>query len=183
MSERAPAKNAGDRVVAAPRFFSMALGISPRRNSARSFAPAAVYEAPERNVGIGKSGRVRRGVAEAGPFPPKLVMEHQQEIGLRPAQVDAIKQAMHEAQQQLVDLQWRLDAESEALGKLLAADHVDEAAVLAKLGQVTAIEQQVKKVNFTLLVRIKNQLDSQQQEKLRALRPAHPFGPPGGPPP
>ena len=30
---------------------------------------------------------------------------------------------------------------------------------------------------------IKNQLDSQQQEKLRALGPAHPFGPPGGPPP
>src|SRR6059058_5315655 len=49
--------------------------------------------------------------------------------------------------------------------------------------QVTSIEQQVKKVNFTLLVRIKNQLDSEQQEKLRALRPAHPFGPPGGPPP
>ena len=62
-------------------------------------------------------------------------------------------------QQQLVDLQWRLDAESEALGKL---------------DQVTSIEQQVKKVNFTLLVRIKNQLDSEQQEKLRALRPAHP---------
>src|SRR5947199_8595651 len=90
--------------------------------------------------------------------------------------------AMNGTQQQLVDLQWRLDAESEALGKLLAADHVDEAAVLAKLGQVTTIEQQVKKVNFTLLVRIKNQLDSQQQEKLRALRPAHPFGPPGGSP-
>ena len=116
-------------------------------------------------------------------FPPKLVMEHQQEIGLRPAQVDAIKRAMNETQQQLVDLQWRLDGESEALGKLLAAEHVDEAAVLEKLDQVTAIEQQVKKVNFTLLVRIKNQLDSQQQEKLRALRPAHLFGPPGAPPP
>src|SRR5436189_5932225 len=92
-------------------------------------------------------------------------------------------QAMHEAQQQLVDLQWRLDAESEALGKLLAADHVDEAAVLAKLGQVTASDQQVRKVNFTLLVRIKNQRDSQQQEKLRGLPPPHPFGPPGAPPP
>ena len=77
-------------------------------------------------------------------------------------------------QQQLVDLQWRLDAESEALGKPLAADHVDGAAVLGKLDQVTSSEQQVKKVNFTLLVRIKNQLDSEQQEKLRALRPAHP---------
>src|SRR5262245_32849485 len=87
-------------------------------------------------------------------FPPKLVMEHQQEIGLTPAQMDAIKQAMSDAQQKLVDLQWRLEAESEALGKLLAGDHVDESAVLAKLAEVTAIEQQVKKVNFTLLVRI-----------------------------
>src|SRR5262245_53800276 len=114
-------------------------------------------------------------------FPPKLVMEHQQEIGLTPAQMDAIKQAMSDAQQKLVDLQWRLEAESEALGKLLAGDHVDESAVLAKLAEVTAIEQQVKRVNFTLLVRIKNQLDPQQQAKLRALRPS--FGPPGGPPP
>jgi len=57
---------------------------------------------------------------------------------------------------------------------------VDEAAVLAKLEQVTALEQRVKKVNFTLLVRIKNQLDPQQQEKLRALRRAHPFGRPAG---
>ena len=139
--------------------------------------------------GMGGPGMMGPGPPPGPPafltqvFPPKLVMEHQQEIGLRPAQVDAIKQAMNEAQQQLVDLQWRLDAESEALGKLLAADHVDEAAVLAKLEQVTALEQRVKKVNFTLLVRIKNQLDPQQQEKLRALRRAHPFGPPGGPPP
>jgi hypothetical protein len=60
---------------------------------------------------------------------------------------------------------------------------VDEAAVLAKLDQVTAIEQQVKKVNFTLLVRIRNQLDAAQQAKLRALRPMRGPGPPGGPPP
>jgi Spy/CpxP family protein refolding chaperone len=114
-------------------------------------------------------------------FTPRLVMEHQQEIGLRPSQVDAIKRAITEAQQQLVDLEWRLNAESEALGKLLDADHVDEAAVLAKLEQVTAIEKQVKKVNFTLLVRVKNQLDPEQQAKLQALRPA--FGRRGPPPP
>jgi Spy/CpxP family protein refolding chaperone len=119
----------------------------------------------------------------ANVFTPKLVMEHQQEIGLKPAQAAAIKQAMQDTQQRLVDLQWRLEAESEALGKMLSADRVDEAAVLAKLDQVTAIEQQVKKANFTLLVRIKNQLDPEQQAKLRALRPARPFGPPGEPPP
>jgi len=116
-------------------------------------------------------------------FLPKLVMEHQQEIGLRPAQVDAIKQAMADTQHQMVDLQWKLDAESEALDKLLAADHADETAVLAKLDHVLAIEQQVKKTNFTLLVRIKNLLDAEQQTKLRTLRPAESFGRHGPPPP
>jgi len=114
--------------------------------------------------------------------PPKLVMEHQQEIGLRPAQAEVIKRAMNDAQQQLVDLQWRLDAESEALGKMLEAEHVDEAAAVAKFDEVTALEQQVKKQNFRLLVRVKNQLDAEQQAKLRALRPPR-FGPPGPPPP
>ncbi|HVN87651.1 MAG TPA: periplasmic heavy metal sensor [Candidatus Binatia bacterium] len=116
-------------------------------------------------------------------FVPKLVMEHQQEIGLTPAQAEAIKKAMNETQKQLLDIQWRLDAESEALDKLLATDHVDEAAVLAKLEQVTGIEQQVKKVNFALLVRIKNQLTSEQQAKLRSLRPTRHGGGFGGPPP
>jgi Spy/CpxP family protein refolding chaperone len=130
------------------------------------------------------------GVGGGGPpsflryvFPPKSVMEHQQEIGLRPAQIEAIKKAMNETQQRLVDLQWQLDAESEALAKLLSTDRVDEAAVLAKLDRVIAIEQEVKKVNFSLLVRIKNQLDPDQQAKLRTLLPARPFGPPGGPSP
>jgi len=85
--------------------------------------------------------------------------------------------------QQLVELQWKLDAESEALDRLLSADQVDEKAVLAKLDQVTTIEQQVKKANFGLLVKIKNQLTPAQQAKLRALRPARPPGAPGGPPP
>lgn len=120
-------------------------------------------------------------------FFPRLVMEHQQEIGLRPAQADAIKKAMTETQQQIVNLQWKLDAESEGLEKLLTAAHVDERAVVAKLEQLTAIEQQAKTMNFTLLVRIKNQLDPEQQAKLRALRPSRPSGarrrlPPAGAP-
>ncbi len=139
--------------------------------------------------GAGMTGAERQFGPPAPPaflkdvFPPKLVMEHQQEIGLTSAQVEAIKQAMTQAQQQLVDIEWRLDAESEGLGKLLAADHVDEPTVLAKLDQVTALEQQMKKVNFTLLVRIKNHLDPEQQKKLRALQPLFPLHRPQGPEP
>jgi hypothetical protein len=36
---------------------------------------------------------------------------------------------------------------------------------------VTAIERDVKRVNFTMLVRVKNQLDPEQQVKMRTYRP------------
>lgn len=118
-------------------------------------------------------------------FPPKLVMEHQQELELTEAQTEAIKKAMIDAQQQLVELQWKLDAKTEALSKLLSRDKVDEAAVVEQLKELTAVEQAVKTLNFILLVRIKNQLDATQQTKLRALRRAREphRGPPPPPPP
>jgi len=104
-------------------------------------------------------------------FSPRVVMEHQADLGLRPEQIDAIKKAMVEAQQKIVEVQWKLDAGSEALAKLLSEDHVDEATVLAKLDEVTALERDVKRINFTMLVRVKNQLDPEQQVKARSYRP------------
>ena len=112
-------------------------------------------------------------------FSPRLVMAHQLELGLRPDQIDAIKATMLETHQKLLELQWKLDADTEKLSQLLGKDRVDEAKVLAKLDEVTAIERDVKKTNFTLLVRVKNLLDPAQQAKMRKLRPAGMFG--GGP--
>lgn len=116
-------------------------------------------------------------------FFPRLVMAHQREIGLRPAQADAIKQAMGETGKQVVELQKKLDVESEGLVSLLAADHVDEKEVMVNLERLSVIEQQARTVNFTLLVRIKNQLDPEQQAKLRALRPSRSSGAPRRRPP
>ena len=86
-------------------------------------------------------------------FSPKVVMEHQQEIGLRPDQVEAMKTAMADTQRKLLDPQWRLDAETEASRSWWPPIAVDEAAAVATLDQVTAIERDVKRVNFALLVR------------------------------
>jgi len=118
-------------------------------------------------------------------FPPKLVMEHQQELELGEAQIEAIKKAMIDAQQQLVDLQWKLDAKTEAMSKLLSRDKVDETAVVEQLKELSAVEQAVKTLNFILLVRIKNQLDATQQTKLRTFRRERDphRGPPPPPPP
>lgn len=140
-----------------------------------SAASPSAAQGPRHGLGgadvIGRGGQFRPPRFLRQLFSPRLVMEHQAEIGLRPEQIDAIKRAMTDTQQRLLELQWQLDASSEALAKLLGEDHVDEAKVLAKLDEVTAIERDVKKVNFTLLVRVKNALDPEQQAKVRAYKP------------
>ena len=114
-------------------------------------------------------------------FPPEQVMRYQTEIGLTATQQAAISQAMSETHAKLVELQWKLEAATQALTKILEKETVDETTALAQWQDLVGIEQQVKKNHLTLLIRIKNQLTPSQQEKLRSLRPAGP-GPMGGPP-
>jgi Spy/CpxP family protein refolding chaperone len=104
-------------------------------------------------------------------FLPATVMQHQREIGLTDAQREAITREMAAAQQKLLQLRWQLEEKSEALDKLLATDRVDEKAALERAGEILDVERQMKQAHLELLVRIKNQLSPEQQEKLRALRP------------
>ena len=103
-------------------------------------------------------------------FPPRLVMRHQTEIGLTPAQREAITKAMTATEARLVELQWQSEEQSAALTKLLAQPSVDQAIALDLAARVMAIEQEMKKAHLALLIQIKNQLEPAQQEKLRALR-------------
>ena len=104
-------------------------------------------------------------------FLPAMVMQHQREIGLTDAQREAITREMAAAQQKLLQLRWQLEEKSEALDKLLATDRVDEKAALASAGEILDLERQMKQAHLELLLRIKNQLSAEQQEKLRTLRP------------
>jgi Spy/CpxP family protein refolding chaperone len=110
-------------------------------------------------------------------FPPSLIMRHQSEIGLTDAQRAAITKQMEETEKALVTLQWDVERESEKLGKLLAAGHVDEAAALRQADLVMSAEERLKKAHLTLLIRIKNELTPAQQGKLRQLRPERHGGP------
>jgi len=53
---------------------------------------------------------------------------------------------------------------------LLKARPVDESAVLAQVDQVLNREREIKRAQISLLVRIKNQLNETQQNKLMELR-------------
>lgn len=103
-------------------------------------------------------------------FPPELVMQHQQDIGLRSEQRATITKAIQDFQAKVVDLQWRMQEQSQRLATLLEKPAVDQAAALAQVDEVLGVEREVKRAHITLLIQIKNTLSAEQQAKLTAAR-------------
>ncbi len=116
-------------------------------------------------------------------FPPELIMSHQEAIDLTPEQKSYMRDEMRKAQLRFTDLQWQLQDSMEALASLLKRNSVDEQAVLAQLNKVLDTEREIKQTQLTLMIRIKNKLTQQQQERLRELRTANPPAAPAMAPP
>lgn len=108
----------------------------------------------------------------ANLFPPELVMQHQQEIGLTDEQRSFIVSEIQQAQQRATTQQWQLQREVETMAELLRHDTVDEARTIAQLDRVLAAEREIKRIQITLVVRIRNRLTADQRARLTALRAA-----------
>lgn len=107
---------------------------------------------------------------EQNTFPPELVMQNQQAIGLTEQQRTAIKKEVQTAQAQFTELEWDLQSEMESFIELLSQERVDEQKALLVLKKVLALETKIKQTHLTLAIRIKNQLTPEQQAKLREIR-------------
>jgi Spy/CpxP family protein refolding chaperone len=103
-------------------------------------------------------------------FPPELVMQHQSEIGLQDSQRAALASAIQQAQGKFTDVQWKLSAEGEKMGRLLQPAQVDETQVLEEVDRILALEREMKRTQISLMVRIKNTLTPAQQAKLAEIR-------------
>ena len=103
-------------------------------------------------------------------FPPELVMQHQSEIGLQDSQRAALASAIQQAQGKFTDVQWKLSAEGEKMGRLLQPAQVDETQVLEEVDRILALEREMKRTQISLMVRIKNTLTPAQQAKLTEIR-------------
>lgn len=106
-------------------------------------------------------------------FPPEMIMAHQRDIGLGEDQREAIKTAVDEAHSTVHDLKWDLQPETQALADLVAAESLDEAAVLAQAERVMDMEKRIKLIHMSLVIRIKNLLTAEQRETLSSLRGGH----------
>jgi len=103
-------------------------------------------------------------------FAPELVMRNAHEIGLRPEQRKAISQAIQQTQARTLELEWDMQDAAGELESAMSQARIDEKAALAAAERVMSIEGRVKRAHLGLLIQIKNQLDPDQQSKLRALR-------------
>ena len=103
-------------------------------------------------------------------FPPDRVIGHGLELALTDAQKVAVRNEVQKAQGKFVDLQFELQGESGKMARLLQEQPVDEAKVLGEVDRILALEKEIKRIQISLLVRIKNVLTPAQQAKLLELQ-------------
>jgi Spy/CpxP family protein refolding chaperone len=103
-------------------------------------------------------------------FPPELVMQNQQALGLTEDQKNYLRTELRQAQQRFTELQWKLEDEVEHLTLLLRERTVDEPKTLAQLEKVLAAERDIKHTQMSLLIRIKNHLKPEQQARLQEIQ-------------
>jgi Spy/CpxP family protein refolding chaperone len=102
-------------------------------------------------------------------FPPELIMQHQQALGLSEEQKNFLKAELRKTQTRLTELQWNLQDEVEKLVALMKQDQVDEAQALMQLDKVLRLEREIKSMHIGLLIRLKNKLTPEQQARLREI--------------
>lgn len=107
-------------------------------------------------------------------FDPQLVLKHAQELGLQGAQRTTIISAIKEAQGDLLDLQLQMAERHQELVKAVEASRVDESAALALADRVLGLERDMKRRQLQLLVRIKNALTREQQDRLQEWKKTDP---------
>lgn len=118
-------------------------------------------------------------------FPPDMIMGHARELGISDEQKLFMRGEIQKTTTHFLELQWQLQDAMEALHQTMKSNVVDEQQALSQLDKVLDTERQIKRLHFTLGIRLKNQLTPEQQGKLRGMRmtpwsvgPPTPEGPP-----
>jgi len=112
----------------------------------------------------------KKDVFKGKLFAPNIILEHQDELGLTKDQFTAIKAAVVEVQASVAEHEWDL---REAYMKTLASldeTPIDEEQVLENVDAALLAENQVKKLQVRMLVRLRKLLTEEQVEYLQALR-------------
>ncbi|MGB5490617.1 MAG: hypothetical protein WBM76_07295 [Woeseiaceae bacterium] len=103
-------------------------------------------------------------------FPPNVILEHRAEIGLSKAQFKAIRAAVVEVQAGVAEHEWDMQEAYQVLMQELDKSPIDENRVMENADKALLAENQVKKKQISMLVRLKNLLTEEQIAYLESVQ-------------
>lgn len=103
-------------------------------------------------------------------YSPELLKQKGASLNLTEAQKTAVQAEVDKAQTQVNELRTKITTENETLATLVKGDQADEAKVLAQANKLILLENEAKRIQLLMLVRIKNQLTVEQQAMLKTLK-------------
>src|SRR5262245_32966776 len=99
-------------------------------------------------------------------FPPELLMQHREELGLTEQQLANIHRHLEQAGADAAAVQKKLEEATRKLGDLLGKEVVDERAALKQLDELLDTEREAKRLHLQVMIRVKNELTAKQQRWL-----------------
>jgi hypothetical protein len=102
-------------------------------------------------------------------FAPNIILENRDALQLSKEQFTAIRAAVVEVQAGVAEHEWDMQEAYQALMLELDRAPIDEDKVLEYAGTALLAENQVKKKQMAMLVRLKNLLTAEQIDHLEAV--------------
>ena len=95
-----------------------------------------------------------------------IVKKHAERLGLDDARIQAIEDVVAQSREKTADVRQQLHAVHAALRELLRQDTPDEAAVMAKADELTALKGQLRKAKLASMIKVRSMLTPEQRAEL-----------------
>ena len=103
-------------------------------------------------------------------IPPELIMQYQDELGLSDQQKDALRSRLEKLKPEFEKKQQALQQQIRAVQQLLQEKELDESKANSQFEQILARENEMKKLQFGLMIGIRGILSSEQRAKALKLK-------------
>ena len=103
-------------------------------------------------------------------FAPDIILRNQAELNLTKEQFTAIKAAVVDVQANVAGHEWDLREAYQKIMSALDESPIDEQEVLENVNDALLAENQVKKQQVVMLIRLKNLLNDEQVAYLESIR-------------
>ena len=102
-------------------------------------------------------------------FPPNVILEHKEQLNLTKQQFTEIRAAVVEVQSGVAEHEWDMAEAYQAMMVELDRETIDQAVVLEHADAALRAENEVKKKQISMLVKLRNLLNEEQVAYLRSV--------------